>query len=469
MQQHDFEEPMRTLCKMVVKMKYTDLPDKLVDYAKRLILDTIGVMIGGSAMDGIPQVVDLVKRKGGKQESLIPFYGGKVPASEAGLAIGPMARAMDLGDLHEWGGHCSEYIVPVLLASTGLKEKTSGKEFITSYVVGQEVLIRIGLAYKAFKAVPPCTIGGHYIFGAVAAAGKLLGLSLDEMENAEGIARVMTQPYDIAMYTPATLIVRVHHGFVTQDAINACLLAQKGITGPRHNVLTSHKGYLATAKWETDPGALTKGLGKHWEMFDVMMKPYAACKCTHTSIYGIVDQMKEHKFRTEDIAKIDTEQCSRNFAIACTPVEAKWHPETVPECQFSLPYTIATAAYDGRIFMESYTPQARTRRKVRNLMTRISAKEDPSLPEFGARVHTTLKDGRTFSNEYSYVKGHLQNPFTKQELVNKFKSCVPYSAYKLDDATQNSVIEAILNLEEVDDVVNDILRLLTPAESILTS
>ena len=179
--------------------------------------------------------------------------------------------------------------------------------------------------------------------------------------------------------------------------------------------------------------------------------------------------MKEHKFRTEDIAKIDTEQCSRNFAIACTPVEAKWHPETVPECQFSLPYTIATAAYDGRIFMESYTPQARTRRKVRNLMTRISAKEDPSLPEFGARVHTTLKDGRTFSNEYSYVKGHPQNPFTKQELVDKFKSCVPYSAYKLDDATQNSVIEAILNLEEVDDVVNDILRLLTPAESILTS
>ena len=453
---------MSTLCRMVVKTKFEDLPNEVIACAKRFILDTMAVIVGGSGMEGIPEVVGLVKEKGGRPESLIPFYGGKVPASEAGLAIGPMARAMDFGQVHEWGGHCSEYTVPALLAATGLKNKVNGKEFLTAFVVGQEVLIRIGMAYKAFKSVPISTIGGHYVFGAVAAVGKLLDLSLETLENAEGIVREMTQPYDIAMYSPATLIVRVHHGFVCQDAINACLLAKRGITGPRQGVLTGERGYLASAKWETDPNALTKGLGEQWEMLNVQMKPYVSCKCTHTSIQGIIDQMKEHHFQTEDIAEIHTDQCSRNWAIVCIPKEAKWNPRTVPECQFSLPYTVATAAHDKTVSLDSYKPQAMVRQDVKDLMTRISAREDPSLPEFAARVHTTLKDGRRFSKEYNYVRGHPENPFTQEELIDKFMGCVRYSAYNPGDLTINSVIEALLHLDQIDDVVDAVLRPLTP-------
>ena len=89
------EDPMRTLCRMVVDTKYKDLPHDVVVCAKQFILDTMGALICGSAMEGIPAVVDLIKDKGGKPESIIPFYGGKVPASEAAFAIGPMVRAAD--------------------------------------------------------------------------------------------------------------------------------------------------------------------------------------------------------------------------------------------------------------------------------------------------------------------------------------------------------------------------------------
>jgi 2-methylcitrate dehydratase PrpD len=106
---------------MVIETKYEDFPDSVVTRAKHSILDTMAVIVGGSSMDGIPAVVDLVKEKEGKQESVIPFYGGRVPASEAGLAIGPMARAMDCGEVHEEAGHNSEYILPVMLAAMGLK------------------------------------------------------------------------------------------------------------------------------------------------------------------------------------------------------------------------------------------------------------------------------------------------------------------------------------------------------------
>jgi 2-methylcitrate dehydratase PrpD len=456
------EDPMSTLCRMVVDTKYEDLPGNVIEHAKRSILDTMAVTIGGSAMEGIPAVVELVKEKGGKPESIIPFYGGKVPASEAGLAIGPMSRAMDFGNIHEEGAHCSEYNLPALLAATGLKDKVTGKEFITAFVLGQEVLIRIGMGWKLSKAAVIGRGDGHAIFGAVAAVGKLLGLSQVEMENAQGIARAMTQPHDVVMYNPAKLIARVHHGFVCQDAINACLLAQRGITGPRREVLSGFRGYFAMAKWEIDPESTTRDLGEKWEILDVMFKPYVCCGGFHTGIDALLELMEEHNFAAEDIASIHINLSFPGWPM-CLPRELKWNPKTVPECQFSLPYAMATAAYDRKMFLDSYTPEAMSRQDVRELMPRISASEDLSLPNLAARVRITLKSGQEFFKEKLFFKGHPRNPMTEQELIDKFKKCVPYSAYKLSDEVADSVIKTILNLEEVKDVVDALLLPVTPA------
>lgn len=459
----DQEDPMSTLCRMVINTNYEDLPGNVTTFAKHSILDTIGITIGGSAMEGIPAVVDLVKSKGGKPESIIPLYGGKVPASEAALAIAPMARAMDFGQVHDEGDHCTEHVVPALLAATGLKDKVTGREFLTAFTVGQEVLLRIGIAFRAnSRGAPLGRENGHFIFGVVAAVGKLLGLSQEELENAEGIARTMTQPHDMAMYAPATLMVRIHHGFVCQDGINACLLAKRGITGPRQEILAAPKGYLGFAKWETDPDALTKGLGEEWEMLNAAIKPYPSCKGIHTSIEGILAQMKDHNFKAEDIANIEIDEGSGNWFFACQPKEVRWNPQTVAECQFSMPYLVATAAYNKEVFLDSYTPQARARKDVRELMTRITAKEDPNLPLFGARLNTTLNNGQKYSKECLYAKGSSQNPLTERELIDKFKRCVPYSVYKLNGAVVDSVIKALLNLEAVDDVNTALILPLTP-------
>jgi 2-methylcitrate dehydratase PrpD len=458
----DQKDPMNTLCKMVVATEFEDLPSKVVRYAKHSILDTIAVTVGGSAMEGIPEVVNMVKEKGGKPESILPFYGGKVPASEAGFAIGPMSRAMDCGQVHSESGHCSEFIVPALLAATGLKNKVTGKAFITSFVVGQEVLLRIGNAYKAISQGAPAGRGsGHSIFGAVASTGKLIGLSLEELENAEGIARCMTQPHDIALASPATLILRIHHGFICQDAINACLLARRGITGPRQEVLTGLRGYLGLAKWETDPRAITEGLGERWEMLNVSMKRYSSCMYTHSAIDGILDQMKRYKFKPDAIANIEVGMSTQSLPIVVFPKEIKWNPQSEPECQFSLPYTLATAAFTEEVFLSSFTPRAMAREDVRKLMARISTKEAPDLPAFAARLNTTLKNGDKYSNEYLDIKGQPQNPFTERELIEKFKKCVPYSAYKLTPTTVDSIIKVLMNLEEVDDIVGALLLPLT--------
>lgn len=460
---HDAEDPMRTLCRMVVETSYADLPDRVVRHAKHTLLDGIAVTIGGSGMEGIPEVVELVKEKGGVEQSLLPFYGGRVPAAEAALAIGPMPRAMDCGDLHEEAGHVSEYIIASLLAATGLRPRVTGEEFLTALVVGQEVLIRIGAAYRVINAgISHGDCGGHYVFGAVAAVGKLIGLSQAELENAQGIARTMTQPHTMGIYAPATLMVRMHHGLVCQAAITACLLARKGITGPRESVLAGVHGFLATARWETNESALLDGLGERWDLEQIIVKGYSACYFSHSSIDGIVEQMGTHGFSADDIASISIEVSTPGWRAVCEPVERTWDPQTVHQCQFSLPYAVATAAVDGTVFVDSYDEEVRRRPQVRALMERITAVEVPGTPDWGARLHTTLYDGRTFSSEHLQVKGHPANPFGEQDLIDKLHRCVPYSAYPLDEETVAGLVKHVLHLDLSDDVVADLLIPLTP-------
>jgi len=457
-------DPMSDLCRMVVDMQYDDLPSEVIECAKDTILDTLAVTIAGSAMEGIPAVVQLVKDKGGRPDSPIPFYGGRVPASEAAMAIGPMARATDLGMLHEEAGHCAEYILPAMLAAAGLRHTVTGKEFIAAFALGQEVLIRIGIAFKAVSTGLFARRGyGHTIFGCVASVAKLLGLSFEQLQHAQGIARAMTQPHDLAMYSDASLIVRVHHGFVAQDAINAVLLARKGITGPRKEVLVGPRGYLGFAQWQTDPDAITRGLRERWEMLDVFIKMYATCSWCQTAITGIVEQREEHGFAPNDIASIDIEVCPMSYRVIAEPRDIKWYPRTVPECQFSMPYVVATAAVDGTVFLNSYSPQAMQRPEVRQLMMRVRVTENDAIQPFAALLSTTLESGVKFSKEYLYPKGHHRNPFTRREFISKLEKCAELSAFPLSTRTVAELTRTLLDLEQTIDIVDALLMPLTPA------
>ena len=385
-----------------------------------------------------------------------------MPASMAAFAIGPMTRAIDMGDVHEIAAHTSEYVFPALLGAMGLRESVTGKEFITAFVVGEEVILRVGEAFREVEINTKGVGSGYAIFGPVAAVGKLLELNLEELKNAMGMAVGMTQPHNMLLYSQACHMPRVHHGFIAQDSINICLLAKRGVTGP-HNIMLGPRGYSRMFdRVIGDPDKLTLDLGLDWRFLSTMMKPYPSCKCTHAACDGIIALMDEHDFGAKDIDRIEVDVSSINYAIACEPKELKWNPMTTPECQFSLPYTMAVAALDGRVFLDSYTQEVKTRKDVRELMTKIAASEEKKLLPFSSRVNVILNDGRKVIKEVQIVKGHPKNPFTLEELVAKFKQMIPYSAYHIPEETVNSIIERILKLEKIDDVVEALIVPLTP-------
>ena len=168
-------EPAGQLSDFIVKTNFEDLPETVIDFSKRDILDTIAIALGGSSFQGCPEIVDIARGWGGNPQSTIIVYGGKCPAPMAAAANSVMARALDMGDTHPEAAHVGEYALFPLLAMAEMKGGITGKEFIAAYALGFEIACRIGNAsYGISEGIPRGRHACFGPFGATAAISKLL-------------------------------------------------------------------------------------------------------------------------------------------------------------------------------------------------------------------------------------------------------------------------------------------------------
>lgn len=449
------EDPEDQIVYFIVKTTYEDLPPEVIEWAKKSILDTLAVTIAGSSQEGISGIVDLVKSWGGTEESTILIYGGKVPAPNAAFANGPQARALDMGDVHEEGGHLGEYILPALLAAAELRaergQPVSGKEFITAYVVGGEVLARVGNA--CFGISHPTGNPQFGWCGGTAAVAKLLNLNQEQTWNALGIALVSYSSWDMQMYIEGTLMCRVHHAQVCQDELTNVLLAEQGITGPKDIFLPFIFQHYPR---NFDCDQITEGLGTTWEFAEGdMFKPYTSCKMTHQLIYAVRSCMEENNIDPAAIQKIDLRihQTGSFLFDKC-----KYDPQSIVDCQFSGPWTVATGAIDGELFLDAYKDIFRE--DVRTLMPKIEATVDETIPTWGT-LATITADGTEYTKQVDYVLGHPKNPVDWDWLTGKLNQCADYSAVPIPEANLTQLVATVRTLEKLADV-SEIIGLVTP-------
>jgi 2-methylcitrate dehydratase len=132
--------------------------------------------------------------------------------------------------------------------------------------------------------------------------------------------------------------------------------------------------------------------------------------------------------RPDDIESVNVETFTVGYNIIVKDPE-KWDPRTRETADHSMPYIIARALLDGKIWLDSFRPEkylADDVRKVLNVMkVTISPEGDKIYPD-GIRNSITvkLKDGRTFTETSIYPPGHFKNPLSKDGVESKFKSLV---------------------------------------------
>ncbi len=221
-------EITRALAEYVVKTTYADLPQEAVTRVKRAVLDTLGVMVAGSAEECAAIAAEIVASEGGKPVATVIGRGFSAPARSAALVNGVSAHALDYDDVTtSMRGHPSPPLLPAVLA-VGEEVNASGRDLITAYLAGFEVQCKVGRglgqSHYPHGWHATSTLG---TLGAAVAAAKLYGLDVEHLQMALGIAASLSSG---SRQNFGTMTKPLHPGAAAQSGVMAAQLAARGYT-----------------------------------------------------------------------------------------------------------------------------------------------------------------------------------------------------------------------------------------------
>lgn len=228
--------PTAALADFISSTEFEDLPSEVVEKAKHLIIDTIGVAIAGTKEGSFRAAENFVREMRGSGASTAIASGLKTNAEWAVLTNGIAAHALDFDDWHSAGGvHPGCVVIPAALAAAEEKD-SSGKDFLKSVIVGYETVIRVGMlcGNRGFGLGfhPTATCG---VFGALAAVSSVLGLDAKQVENGFGIATSLSGGVQRYMQGGAS-IKHLHAGWSAHSGTIAAKLAALGYEAPKESL-----------------------------------------------------------------------------------------------------------------------------------------------------------------------------------------------------------------------------------------
>lgn len=433
------------LAKYSAELTYDSLPAEVVEFTKLCILDYFGSAIAGSEKVPVRMIAELAEEMGGAEQAHA-VTGGKTSVLNAALVNGAASHVVELDDIHKGSIiHAATVVIPAALAVAEWKQ-LSGKELIAAVVAGYEVCFRIG------EAVSP----SHYYFwhntatcgtfGSAAAAGKLLGLTQEQMVSALGNAG--TQAAGLWEFIEdGAMTKQLHTAKASMNGVLAALLAQKGFTGPQ-KILEGDRGFFKAMSDSYDESRITDGLGEQYKIMENSFKVHASCRHTHHAVDLLSEIFKDRRPSLDDIESVSVESYQVALNITDDP-----DPQTEYAAKFSLQFCSALALLTGSAGLADFNEEVLWNKDVRALMKKVKVATAPAIDasypkQWGAAVEVVFKNGETIRKETDFPKGDPENAVTAEELRGKFIGM----AFKYPAQKREELADAILQLETVPEI-----------------
>ena len=416
----------RRLARFVIALEFKDLPGSVIDKAGLLTLDTLGCCLAASRYDFGRAARATAERLGGKPESAVVGSTVRVAAANAVLANATLAHGLDFDDTREDAiVHTGSVAVPTSLA-VGEATGASGRAVLTAIVAAVEVMCRVGLA------VPGKFHARHFhptaltsTFAAAAAAGKLYGLTEDELVRAFGICG--SQAAGIIEYlADGTWTKRLHPGWSAHAGIIAALLAQSGFTGPEtvfegeHGFYRAFAGDVQTERLD----ALLASLGRVWELEHLTFKPYPCGSIAQPYMDCALRLRESRGVRAEDIVEIRCRTAAGPVPRLWEPLASKHAPQNGYAAKFSLPYLLAVILTRGRASLAEFEDDVVRTPEILAVASRVSYEVDPTIDyprQFVGHLRVRLKDGRVVEEWQDHPRGGPDSPMAPGEIDAKFR------------------------------------------------
>jgi 2-methylcitrate dehydratase PrpD len=450
----------KDLAAWITDLELGDVPQPVIDYAKVLLLDTVGCMLGGSLQESNCAALRYMRAMGGTPQATVVNYGDVTNVYNAAFLNGSFGHGWDFDDHLAGGSPHSMSATTAAAMAVGEWQLSTGKAFLEAWIAGYEANNRIGAACgRAFGLRGFHHVGTIGSFAGTAVASRLLGLDPWKTENAVSITVSQAAGTFQHSRTTGGAIKRNHMGFAASNGVRSALLAMEGITGPRE-ALEGECGFvLCHSGKDNDMAAISRDLGKLWYTPRAAIKNYSNC----AAMWGLLDLLykliAKHGLEAEAIESMTFGLRPSSAAMVGT-IKGE-DVQDIFGAQFSAPFSVGMAFVLGDNRPKSYkghvVPHGRWREIV-EVAKKVRVAGDAEAEAGGikkeiygyTRAEIRLKNGEVIRAESeTSPRGLPSNPMTKDERMDKFygQALMVVSRPQADELVR--MVEAI---EEMDNI-----------------
>jgi len=437
----------QSLSTFAVDLSAGTLPESVWNKSVHHIVDAIGLAFASHHFPFAAPGLRGIRAAAGSGNVTVIGSDARLAPRDAALANGYLIHGLDFDDTHPASiVHPSVACLPTAMALAEATNATWG-ELIAAYVAGMETAIRLGRAVKGgFHHVGFHATGIVSHFSSAVVAGKLLGLTADQITCAQGIAASTASGVQVFLEDGAWT-KRMHPGWGALAGITAAYMAQARFAGPkrpyegRFGLIDTHLQALAS---QVDADSAIDALGTTWTMLDTSIKPFPVCHFIHGCAEAAL-QLRRELGPAAKIERIVCELPEATLPIVAEPASAKIVPKSDYEGKFSAQFVVAACFVRNRFTLGELDDDSLRDPAILALAAKTECikETDSNFPTyFSGAVTVTLADGRTLRAHVPINLGSGTRALSLDEIREKFRG---NAGLTLSDARVNAVLDALLS------------------------
>ena len=440
----------KALATYVVESRLDDIPSDVRHEARRAIVNYIGCALGGSVHPAMDITLRALGPYAGPPTAGVLGRTERIDPLHASLLNGISSHVHDYDDTTPKNyNHPTSPVASALFAYASV-HPISGRDFMHAFILGFEAESRVGNAvYPAHYDAGWHITGTAGVFGAATAIGRLVGLSVQQMIWAIGLAA--TQAAGLREMF-GSMGKAFHPGRSAQNGYAAALLAKEGFTAGEHGI-EGPRGFAAVQASAYDLSKITRGLGVDFDLRVNTYKPFPCGIVNHPTIDGAIQLHDEHRIDPQSIVAV-------RLRVAPLVLDLCNQQNITRGLQgkFSVYHGAAVGLVRGKAGLQEYSDETVNDPQVKRVREHTTAVGDRSITEDQAHIEVELTGGRVVRTFVERSLGNLNRPMTDRQLDDKFRD---QGVLALPAAAVDRVLELCWRIDELPDA-GDVVRASVP-------
>lgn len=456
-------EVTQQLAQFAATLDYDRIPQSAREHCKNLLLDALACAIAGDRGEETHQVAALASGLAQSKEASV-IGGDRLSLAGATVLNGYLVTAVTMCDVHRPTlTHITPEVMPPALAIAE-RDGASGRDLLVALAAGCETATRVGLGWDFPTARTRGWHGPGILgpFGSAAAVGRLLGFDGDAMARAFGLAGSQAAGTFAAWGTPT---VKFHQCRGALSGLMAALLAQQDFVATREFLTAKDGGLYNTYSNGGKPEAAVADLGKRWELEQIALRLWPCASGIQGVVTAMFDLVEKHRLGLDQVKKVRVYLPKTIYDMHGIFPRYKGKFEAL----LSTHYVVAAILQDQALTLAQFEPARYEDAKLSKFAAeQVEMKLDTTLTGVQAAVEAETTDGKTVNVRCEHSKGSPENPLTRAQIEEKFRT---YANGRLPAAQIEEVISTVARLEDLKSTrrLMDILRAPADARTALSA